>query len=412
VVSVGAPEPARAGAAATAATTATTTATTATATTPGAVPTTPPLERMLLPGGRAPRGSFIWPALAELASREFVAPAAVTIAESGNDAAPGSPLWAALQPLVTVSPSLAAEHEGVAAAAMLAATAAGAPGALSGSPGSAVAAGSAARAPGATSRELVISSGVGRGPSVGAAGARVTAASSGFAADGSERMAVPAERTSGRATPSLTLTGGAPATSAAARLASAAALSAGRTAGASGAGLGGAGAAGAGAAGAGAPGMPVLTGPAARALELAKPFLRVVESAAPSETRTSSTPRFYEQPQPLVSAMPANPAAASMVEAMRTPPAATSGDDRVTLADLTLISLASANEQIAASPAGGAPAPAATPAPASGGGAGAAGGDKPGNQAHEIEELARAAFEELQRLIQVARERSGDSWES
>ena len=43
---------------------------------------------------------------------------------------------------------------------------------------------------------------------------------------------------------------------------------------------------------------------------------------------------------------------------------------------------------------------------------GGSGGGKSGNQAQEIEELARAAFEELQRLIQVARERSGDSWES
>jgi hypothetical protein len=185
-------------------------------------------------------------------------------------------------------------------------------------------------------------------------------------------------------------------------------------AGASGAGGAGAagGAGGAGYPGAGAPGTPLLTGPAARALELAKPFLRLVENAAPAETRSSSGARFYEQPQPLVSAMPANQATASMVEAMRTPPAATAGDDRVTLADLTLISLASANEQIAASPQGAAPAPAATAAPAGGGGGAAGGGEKQGNQAQEIEELARAAFEELQRLIQVARERSGDSWES
>jgi hypothetical protein len=157
-------------------------------------------------------------------------------------------------------------------------------------------------------------------------------------------------------------------------------------------------------------GPAATAGPAARALELARPFLRMIEGGIASDGGRSSGPRFFEQPQPLVSAVPSSDSASRIVEAVRSQPAATPSDDRVTLADLTLIAMASATQQVAASPAGGGPgsgtsttaAPAAAPSESGGG------GGKSGNPAQEIEELARAAFAELQRLVEIARERSGD----
>jgi hypothetical protein len=155
-------------------------------------------------------------------------------------------------------------------------------------------------------------------------------------------------------------------------------------------------------------------GPAARALELARPFLRLVENGltgADGGARGGATPRFFEQPQPMVAGAPSSDSASRMVEALRTQPATATSDDRVSLADLTLIAIASATQQVAASPAGGGPsggggaaAPAASAEPASGGG----GSKKSGNPAQEVEELARAAFDELQRLFAMARERSGE----
>jgi hypothetical protein len=157
---------------------------------------------------------------------------------------------------------------------------------------------------------------------------------------------------------------------------------------------------------------PPAGGPAACAFELARPFLKLVEGSIASDVPRSSAPRFWELPQPLVTAVPSNDSASRMVEAVRSQPA-TPSDDRVSLADLTLIAIASATRQVAASPAGGGPsgsggvsspaaAPAATPI-----GAGHGGGGRSGSPQQEIEEIARAAFAELQRLIEVARERSG-----
>jgi hypothetical protein len=112
---------------------------------------------------------------------------------------------------------------------------------------------------------------------------------------------------------------------------------------------------------------------------------------------------------PVVSAAAQSAPAASMVQALsRSAPA--SNDDRVSLADLTLIAVASATQQMAATEAGGRPQPQAAPPPASapgGNGKPGEGGAKP-----QIEELARKAFAELRRLVEIERERSGHSWES
>jgi hypothetical protein len=92
---------------------------------------------------------------------------------------------------------------------------------------------------------------------------------------------------------------------------------------------------------------------------------------------------------------------------MRAQPATTPSDDRISLGDLTLISFASATQQVAASRAGGGP-PASAGSPSGGGGAGHGGAGGGKHAAQEIEELAREAFEQLQRLIAIAHERSGD----
>jgi hypothetical protein len=150
-------------------------------------------------------------------------------------------------------------------------------------------------------------------------------------------------------------------------------------------------------------------GPAGRALELARPFLRLVEGSIASAATRPATPRFFEQPQPLVAGAPSSDSASRILEALRHQPATGASDDRVSLADLTLIAIASATQQVAASAAGGGPSgggAAAAPATEAGPGGGHAGGS--GNRAQEIEELARAAFDELQRLMYIARERSGD----
>ena len=112
-----------------------------------------------------------------------------------------------------------------------------------------------------------------------------------------------------------------------------------------------------------------------------------------------------------MSGAPSSDSASRIVEALRSQPAASSSDDRVSLADLTLIAIASATQQVAASPAGGGPSgggASSAPAAAAPERAAAHGGGKSGNPVQEIEELARAAFDELQRLMAIARERSGD----
>jgi hypothetical protein len=352
--------------------------------TTGLEPTVAALDSARLPGGRAPRGGFLWPKLAELAptAHQLLAPPAVTIAEAAKDVAPGSPLWGALPSLVSIAPALAAGFE----------LASPSP---SGSPATTATAATPTPARGATTaRDLVA-------PLARATDALAPTAGPATGANLPVTTAATTRSEPGRAAPSLTLLSTAPGSPEAARLAAAVSLAGGR-------------------APTSAPPdsssatAPALTGAAARALELARPFLRLAETGA-EPARSSGSPRFFEAPPPVVAATPANLAASSMVEAMRSPPAATSGDDRMTLSDLTLISMASATMQVAASPAGGAPAGsggAAGPAASGGGGEAGPGPGKAGNPVQEVEELARAAFDELQRLILVARERSGDSWES
>lgn len=148
----------------------------------------------------------------------------------------------------------------------------------------------------------------------------------------------------------------------------------------------------------------------------ARPFLELIRGGlSPVDTgpRTrEAASQFSSPPQPLVQAAPAGDAAAKMVAAVqRQAPAAT--DDRITLADLTLISIASATQQVAATPVGARP-PAARPqeAPAAPPAAAPAVAKPHQPSAAEINDLAIKVYDELKRLLEIARERSGDPWES
>ena len=55
----------------------------------------------------------------------------------------------------------------------------------------------------------------------------------------------------------------------------------------------------------------------------------------------------------MVAGAPSSDSTARIVEALRAQPSTASSDDCVSLADLTLIAIASATQQVAASPAGG-----------------------------------------------------------
>ena len=77
--------------------------------------------------------------------------------------------------------------------------------------------------------------------------------------------------------------------------------------------------------------------------------------------------------------------------------------------------MATATMDFAASSEGGASAPAAGGGDGGGGGGGAAaaGGGAPGGDAGpQVEELAQKVYEAYLRLIEIQRERSGESWES
>ncbi|MGZ3428112.1 MAG: hypothetical protein ACXVCV_15760, partial [Polyangia bacterium] len=377
-----------------------------------------------LPGGRTPRGSFIWPKLAESPVRaEWTASATVAAAERAQQAVPGTPLWGSLPPLIAVAPSLAAQAQVAATSAEAggrAASPTGVPRGESLTPSLTAASlthemvrgdiGGAAGAGASDGMASEVAAGRAAAMRNDAPAMTLMTAAATREARAAARMGARSDDAEGDFEPGRAAAPGLPLTSASGepmRAGGAAGVSNVRPAAA----------------------MPLMTasptardgaaatgapaGPAARALELARPFLRLVESGIGSDGgQRAAGPRFFEQPQPLVAGAPSSDSASRIVEALRSQPSASSGDDRVSLADLTLIAIASATQQVAASPAGGGPsaggAAAAAPSAAPEGGGGHGGGAKSGNPAQEIEELARAAFDELQRLMAIARERSGD----
>jgi hypothetical protein len=157
-------------------------------------------------------------------------------------------------------------------------------------------------------------------------------------------------------------------------------------------------------------------------LGVAAPILQLLRGGVRPATETtggsSSSMRFFDEPQPLVSSVvsSSSDAAQKMIEAVQKPVVSKPSDDRISLADLTLISIASATQQVAASAAGAAPAANSAAAP-SGGASGAGGGakgaaSKGAPDAQEVERLAQQVFDELQRRLEIERERGGYPWES
>ncbi len=101
---------------------------------------------------------------------------------------------------------------------------------------------------------------------------------------------------------------------------------------------------------------PVATGGKASNAAAAMPLLRMVQGGTVQQT--SQGARFYEEARPSVApVLPRSESTAQMVQALRTGAVSTSGDDRVTLGDMTLISIAAATNQLAASAAGEYPRP-------------------------------------------------------
>jgi len=135
-------------------------------------------------------------------------------------------------------------------------------------------------------------------------------------------------------------------------------------------------------------------------------------SGSPSSSGSGGDTGVGVDGQGGVSFRPSSEAAAKLLEAVRSP-GAIPQDGRVTMADLTLIAIASTTQQVAAAEEGGGPA--AAPAGGDGGGGGgAAGGGKAGGGGGgaDITAIAEKVYEAYKRLLEVQRERSGDSWES
>ena len=146
-------------------------------------------------------------------------------------------------------------------------------------------------------------------------------------------------------------------------------------------------------------------GPRAAALELVAPFIE----ASRAET-TGGAASFNRPASPVVSARAPDQPTKSLVTALSAASSQPS-NDRLTMADLTLISIVSATEQVAASTQGSAP----DIAPADGrekpGSSHAAGSGFSTNEDHEVEIVAQRAFDRFMDELRRYTEHKGDTWE-
>ena len=146
-------------------------------------------------------------------------------------------------------------------------------------------------------------------------------------------------------------------------------------------------------------------GPRAAALELVAPFIE----ASRAET-TGGASSFNRPPSPIVSARAPDQPTKSLVTALSAASAQPS-NDRLTMADLTLISIVSATEQVAASTQGSGP----DIAPADGrekpGSTHAASSGFSTNEDHEVEIVAQRAFDRFMDELRRYTEHKGDTWE-
>jgi hypothetical protein len=155
-----------------------------------------------------------------------------------------------------------------------------------------------------------------------------------------------------------------------------------------------------------APERPVPeSSPRSVAMELIAPF---VEAARAESTSAASS--FARPASPVVSGHAPDEASRSLVTALAAAQSAgaQASTDRLTLADLTLISFASATEQVAASPHGAAPQPAASHSAGGGGGrAGGAGAEAPGDEDGEVDLIAERVYDRLRMLLRERQENRG-----
>ena len=137
-------------------------------------------------------------------------------------------------------------------------------------------------------------------------------------------------------------------------------------------------------------------------------------SGGSSASSRSWTPSVLQSGEPAtIGATPSGEASTRIVEAMRASQSGTS-DDRVSLADLTLVAVASATQQLAASStASHGPSHHdeghSHGAPSHGGH-----GSKKSAEAEqrEIDEIAHQVLDEVHRMLEIAGERSGSPWQS
>jgi hypothetical protein len=163
------------------------------------------------------------------------------------------------------------------------------------------------------------------------------------------------------------------------------------------------------------PSMPVVAARRGRDARTHAPALRLLSGGADEgEKRWASAPALTQvatgsvAPAPVASGEPA----AKLVEALRAHQQHAPSDDRVTLADLTLVAVASASQQLAASTPERAASVAQTVSSAVSAIRSHLPGKSPELEQREIEELARQVLDEVYTLMKIARERSGDPWEA
>jgi hypothetical protein len=149
-------------------------------------------------------------------------------------------------------------------------------------------------------------------------------------------------------------------------------------------------------------------------LASARPFLEVIRGGAPSAAATAApvlaAATYNAAAAPAQSSSPSSDSAAHLVEAVRKQ--SSHSDGRISLGDLTLIAFASATQQVAASAEGGGPSGGGGGGHGGGGHGGGGGGGKGGGKGPDIVALAHKVYDELQHLLEIQRERSGDPWES
>lgn len=146
-------------------------------------------------------------------------------------------------------------------------------------------------------------------------------------------------------------------------------------------------------------------GPRSTALELVTPFIE----ASRAET-TGGAASFNRAVSPVVRARAPDQPTKSLVTALSAA-ASQPSNDRLTMADLTLISIVSATEQVAASTQGTAPDLAPANARHKPGSSHANEAGFTTNNDHEIELIAERAFERLMDELRRYTEHKGDTWE-